>query len=147
MEFKIRRAELSDIEVLKDLEKKCFDEHIRENFEFVLTSKNQLIYVCEKVDKDKKEIVAYAGFSISYEQADVLSVCVHEDFRRRSIAYVLLDSLMEELKEIGVMSVFLEVSEDNAAAQKLYEKLGFIKISERKNYYGTKSAIIMQKQL
>jgi len=147
MEFSIRKATINDVLNLKSLEKKCFDEHIRENFEFVLNSKNYIIYVCEKKDLDKNDIVGYAGASISYEQGDILSVCVHSDFRKRSVAYVLMDTLLEELKNLGVESVFLEVEEDNFPAIKLYQKLNFIKISERKNYYGNKTAIIMQKKL
>jgi len=147
MEFNIRSAEIHDIEGLKELEKACFDEHIRENFEFVLKSKNHIIYVCEKIENGVKNIVGYAGVSISYEQGDILSVCVHRDYRKRSIAFVLMDTILEFAKDKGVQDVFLEVEEGNVAAINLYKKLGFNQISERKNYYGEKSALIMQKKL
>ncbi len=147
MEFTIRLADINDVIQLKELEKQCFDEHIRENFEFVLKSNNHIIYVCEKVDETGKIIVGYAGASISYEQGDILSVCVNKDYRKRSIAYVLMDTLLEELKNKKVENLFLEVEEDNIPAIKLYEKLGFLQISERKNYYGSKTALIMQKVL
>ena len=147
MEFIIRKATIDDIVGLKELEKACFDETIRENFEFVLLSSSHIIYLCEAISQDEKKIVGYAGASISYEQGDILSVCVHENYRKRSMAYVLLDSLIETLKKNKVEKLFLEVEETNVPAIRLYEKLGFIKISERKNYYKDKSAIIMQKEL
>ena len=147
MEFNIRKATIDDIIGLKELEKACFDEHIRENFEYVLNSKDHIIYLCETNDGFVKNIVGYAGASISYEQGDILSVCTDISFRKRSIAYVLMDTLLESLKDLKVEKVFLEVEEGNFPALKLYEKLGFKKISERKNYYGDKAAIIMQKNL
>jgi len=147
MEFNIRKASIDDIENLKILEKACFDEHIRENFEFVLKSDSHIIYICEITNNQNKNIVGYAGASISYEQGDILSVCVDSNFRKRSIAYVLMDTLLEDLSINKVEKVFLEVEEDNVPAINLYKKLGFEKISERKNYYGNKTAIIMQKNL
>ena len=99
MEFNIRTAELTDLKQLKILESESFDEHIRENFEFVLSSNSHIIFICEKVDGGVKNIVAYAGASISYEQGDILSVCVNKDYRKRGIAYVLMDTLLEVLKE------------------------------------------------
>lgn len=147
MEFNIRKATIDDIVGLKELEKSCFDETIRENFEFVLLSSSHIIYLCEAKSQDEKKIVGYAGASISYEQGDILSVCVHENYRKRSMAYVLMDTLISTLRDLKVEKLFLEVEEGNIPAIKLYEKLGFNKISERKNYYGYKSAIIMQKEL
>ena len=147
MEFNIRKASLKDKEELKGLEKACFDETIRENFDFVLNSNSHVIFLCEKIEENQKTIVGYAGASISYEQGDILSVCVDELFRKRSIAFVLMDTLLEDIANKGVEKVFLEVEENNTPAIKLYEKLKFEKISERKNYYGNKSAIIMQKTL
>ena len=60
----IRKATIEDIVELKKLEAKCFDERIRENFSFVLENKNYLYLVAFF----NKNIVAYAGASISYEQ-------------------------------------------------------------------------------
>ena len=55
---------------------------------------------------------------------------------------IQLDDLIENLKSKGVTSLFLEVRESNVSAIKLYEKLGFIKLSVRKNYYeGVENAI------
>ena len=41
MEFNIRKANIQDLLELKELEKSCFDETIRENFQFVLNSYKQ----------------------------------------------------------------------------------------------------------
>ena len=147
MEFNIRIAQVKDLAGLRSLEKDCFDDHVRENFEFVLNSSNHIIFLCETIKNNQTDIVGYAGASISYEQGDILSVCVSEQFRKRGMALILMDTLLEFLKDKKVEQVFLEVEEDNIPAIKLYKKIGFNQISQRKNYYGNKTAIIMQKTL
>ena len=46
-------------------------------------------------------------------------------------------------------SAYLEVRESNMPAQKLYEKHGFVKTGERKNYYKNpiENAILMSKNM
>lgn len=139
----IRKALKSDINEMRALESSCFDEKIRENFEFVLSSDSYIYFVCE----DDNKIVAYAGASISYEQGDILSICVDKSFRGKGLAINLMNNIFEYLTEKKVETLFLEVEEDNIPAIRLYVKLGFKKTFERKNYYGTKSAHIMQKVL
>ena len=142
--YSLRKAEISDKEEMALLEEKCFDQTIRENFDFVLLSNSHRYFV---VLNNLKEVIAYAGISISYEQGDILSVCVSPEYRKLGIAKGLMTALLDEAKKVGVQTMFLEVEEDNLPAINLYLKCGFEKISERKNYYGDKTAIIMSKNL
>ena len=143
MDYLVRKANIKDLDRLKSLESLCFDEKIRENFPLVLSSQNYIYLVAEI----EQNIVGYAGASISYEQADILSVCVNYDFRKRGIAFELMHKLTDFLKSKNVLEVFLEVEENNSSAINLYKKLGFTQISKRKNYYGDKSALIFIKKL
>ena len=139
----IRKATIEDIVELKKLEAKCFDERIRENFNFVLENKNYLYLVAFF----NKNIVAYAGASISYEQGELLSICVDSSYRKQGLATKILKELFFILKHTGVLKIFLEVNKNNAPALNLYKKIGFEFLSERKNYYGKDSAIVMVKEL
>jgi ribosomal-protein-alanine N-acetyltransferase len=61
-------------------------------------------------------------------------------------------ALFDDLLMTPAKKLFLEVAADNAAALKLYTKLGFAKVSERKGYYprpdGTPAtAIVMARDL
>lgn len=141
--FNIRKATIEDIVELKKLEAKCFDERIRENFSFVLENKNYLYLVAFF----NKNIVAYAGASISYEQGELLSICVDSSYRKQSLATKILKELFYILKHTGVLKIFLEVNKNNTPALNLYKKIGFEFLSERKNYYGKDSAIVMVKEL
>lgn len=139
----IRKATIEDIVELKKLEAKCFDERIRENFNFVLENKNYLYLVAFF----NKNIVAYAGASISYEQGELLSICVDSSYRKQGLATKILKELFFILKHTGVLKIFLEVNKKNTPALNLYKKIGFEFLSERKNYYGKDSAIVMVKEL
>ncbi len=139
----IRKATIEDIVELKKLEAKCFDERIRENFSFVLENKNYLYLVAFF----NKNVVAYAGASISYEQGELLSICVDSSYRKQGLATKILKDLFFILKDIGVLKIFLEVNKNNTPAINLYKKLDFQFLSERKNYYGKDSAIVMVKEL
>ncbi len=139
----IRKATIEDIVELKKLEANCFDERIRENFSFVLENKNYLYLVAFF----NKNIVAYAGASISYEQGELLSICVDSSYRKQGLATKILKDLFFILKDIGVLKIFLEVNKNNTPAINLYKKLDFQFLSERKNYYGKDSAIVMVKEL
>ena len=142
--FSLKKAEIDDAVEMKALEKKCFDETIRENFDFVLSNEFYKYFV---VKNNLGKIIAYGGISISYEQGDILSICVSPEYRKQGLAKALMKQMLDEAKANSVETLFLEVEEDNIPAINLYLKYGFEKVSERKNYYGNKTAVIMSKNL
>jgi polysaccharide biosynthesis protein PslH len=82
------------------------------------------------------------GFMVSREVAnevEVLNLATAPDTRRQGIATQLLASLEAE-------DVFLEVRESNTPARKLYEKLGFVVVGTRPEYYDdpVESALVMR---
>ena len=94
------------------------------------------------------QVVGYVGSQSSYEQADIMNVAVHPDWRRRGIAESLIDCLMKELRTRNCMALMLEVRASNAPAITLYEKLGFHQVGLRKNYYRNpkEDALILRKE-
>ncbi|HEY1152975.1 MAG TPA: ribosomal-protein-alanine N-acetyltransferase RimI, partial [Pseudolabrys sp.] len=58
---------------------------------------------------------------------------------------------LRRLAGIGVTAVFLEVSENNAAARRLYARAGFREVGRRPNYYrdadGTTHALVLRRDL
>lgn len=95
------------------------------------------------------QIVAYSTVSVLYDNADLLYISVHKDFRRIGIADNIIIILIDKLKQLKVKNILLEVRESNLSAIALYMKHGFIKIFERKNYYTSpyESAIIFKKEI
>ena len=83
------------------------------------------------------------------DEYEVLTLATDINKRRRGIGTLLLTKLINLAKKDKVLRIILEVSESNIAAVSMYEKLGFKKISKRKNYYnnsqGFSDAHIMEK--
>ena len=93
------------------------------------------------------QVIGYIGSQTSIDETDVMNVAVHPDFRRRGIAESLIIRLVEELKNRGSHALMLEVRASNAPAIALYEKLGFLQVGCRKNYYRNpkEDALILRK--
>ncbi len=82
------------------------------------------------------------------DEAEILTLAVAPDFRRRGVAESLLAEAVRMLRAGGTHRLFLEVAEDNAPARTLYEKHGFAATGRRAKYYergpsGRVDAVIM----
>ena len=98
---------------------------------------------CEIVASDNGFIVWRTVGS----EAEIISIGVAPSARRQGIAKTMILLMEQELKKLSVVNVFLEVSEVNYPAKKLYEKMGFSTVGKRPKYYNGVDAIIMQKGL
>jgi ribosomal-protein-alanine N-acetyltransferase len=83
----------------------------------------------------------FSGSASAPPEREILNLAVIPDHRRAGIAILLL---RHELRQKAVF--LLEVRESNTAARALYERLGFVEISQRKGYYDNpaETAIVMQ---
>lgn len=93
-------------------------------------------------------VAGYIGSQTVMGESDMMNVAVHPDFRRQGIAEKLVCALIEDLKGQGSHSLTLEVRASNAPAQGLYQKLGFLQVGSRKNYYRNpkEDAYILRKE-
>ena len=81
------------------------------------------------------------------DEANLQKIAVLDSYRRKGIATQLIENVEKELLANNIEIFYLEVNEHNLIAISVYEKLGFDKLSTRKNYYGNDSAIIFQKKI
>jgi [ribosomal protein S18]-alanine N-acetyltransferase len=86
------------------------------------------------------------------DEAEILSVAVVGARRGRGLARNLLTLHLRRLAGLGTRTVFLEVDENNKPAIRLYDRAGFVQVSQRKNYYpGTSgvaaAAVVMRRDL
>jgi len=82
------------------------------------------------------------GFALAGGAADereLLSIGVLPDHRRIGIGRRLVEMVIAKSIEHGAARLFLEVAEDNSAAQQLYRNLGFVPVGRRPGYYRRKS--------
>lgn len=93
-------------------------------------------------------LIAYAGVLNLAGVADVLTLTVADEHRRKGIGRELLRRLIDWSRTQKCEAIMLEVRVGNEEAIPLYESFGFIEISRRKDYYGPgKTAIVMRKEL
>jgi len=95
-----------------------------------------------------------AGFILSRcagSEAEILSVAVAPGRRGSGLGRDLLTLHLRRLAGLGVGAIFLEVSETNAPARRLYAKTGFREVGRRPNYYrdagGTAHALVLRRDL
>jgi tRNA threonylcarbamoyl adenosine modification protein YeaZ len=85
------------------------------------------------------------------DEAEILTLVVAKQDRRRGIARQMLQSARPYLEALRVRMLHLEVAVDNAAALALYETVGFKRVGLRKNYYARSGsrvdAILMRKDI
>jgi len=102
------------------------------------------------VAEDGNTIVGYCGVFVPAPgvEADILTVAVLPTYRRQGIAREFMRQIEAYAIERGASAMMLEVELSNESAIKLYEVLGYMKISVRMDYYGPgKDAHVMRKEL
>jgi ribosomal-protein-alanine N-acetyltransferase len=70
-------------------------------------------------------------------EAELLTIAVAPEARRRGLGRRLVGRFIYQARLRGAQSAFLEVAEDNAAAQALYRASGFVEAGRRRGYYRT----------
>ena len=69
------------------------------------------------------------------DEAELLTVAVDPAHRRRGAARLLLDAVVDRVRDDGARTLFLEVGADNPGARTLYDSLGFRTAGRRAGYY------------
>ena len=143
----IRLEQMTDAHVaqIAQLEKQCFSDPWSEKS--VASELNNRLSLW-LVALDGATVAGYIGSQSVGDEADMMNVAVHPDYRRRGIARELVMGLVAALGEKGVHSLALEVRASNAPAIALYEQLGFTQVGRRPNYYRNpkEDALILRKE-
>ena len=129
----IRRMTLDDIPAVVALDKLSFTLPWPErSFRFELTD-NPASY-CWVVELDGK-IVGMVVAWLLVDEAHVATIATHPEHRRQGIAQELLTYTLRYMSKEGAVTSFLEVRENNHAAQEMYRKFGYEVSGRRKRYY------------
>ena len=135
----ISPCELSDCESIAKLETANFKNDAWSAKNLVSDIKNDArLWLKATVDG---KLVGYVGVSYSGDVADILKICVSSEYRRGGIAKNLLNRAFEQLRNLGINKVMLEVRASNSGAIAFYENVGFKKVCDRKNFYGTEDGV------
>ncbi len=85
---------------------------------------------------DGREVLcASCAYRVMLDEAEILDVAVHPDWRRRGLGRFLLRLTLRRAALAGARTVRLEVRAGNLAALRLYGSLGFAREGMRRGYY------------
>lgn len=134
--IKIRKARLSDLTQLVEVEEACFnyDQLSRRSFHWMIKHAHSIFLVLEHETK----IVGYGLVLINSgtSLARLYSICTLKEYQGLGLASRLLTALEERAADDEDCAYLrLEVKATNRGAIKLYEKMGYVKFTEKKNYY------------
>jgi ribosomal-protein-alanine N-acetyltransferase len=104
------------------------------------------------IEAKEEHLAGFVLSRVAAGEAEILTIAVAPEWRRRGIATSLLTPHMAGLAAIGIDRLFLEVDAENAAARALYANFGFEQVGERKPYYRTADAppagaLVMRREL
>lgn len=94
---------------------------------------------------DRGTPVGFAGGRLAGAEFEIEEVVVDGQRRREGIASKLVERVAYDAQMLGAHTAVLEVAENNEAAQKLYEYLGFKKAGARPGYYAPNVAALLMK--
>lgn len=143
--MEIRTMEAGDIPQIAYLETVCFSDPWSERS---IASELENRLACWLVAVEDSTVLGYIGSQTVLDGTDIMNIAVAPEARRQGIGELLLNSLIDILKERGVHFLMLEVRQSNAAAIALYRKSGFAEVGVRPNYYRNprENALIMRKE-
>lgn len=138
----IRRAVPDDAPDIAEIEREIFSDPWSEKdiFSYICSEGG----MCYSALVDGR-VVAYIIGRVIAPEGEIYRIATKEKFRRRGIAYRLLDYAAKTEKGKGLECLFLEVRESNTPARNLYHSYGFREVGLRKNYYSspTENAVVM----
>lgn len=108
-------------------------------------------YCCWLLELDQV-VLGYGVMSVVIDESHILNLCIHPDWQSRGLGRKLIQRLFTIARQHAAETAFLEVRESNRAALSLYQRLGFVEIGRRRDYYpsignGREDALVMSLEL
>lgn len=97
------------------------------------------------------QVIGYFVAMLGVDEVHLLNITVDPPFQGQGWGRVMLDALALWSRGQGAQWLWLEVRTSNARAQQVYQRYGYRRVGDRKNYYpadgGREDAIVMSLQL
>lgn len=149
MQVTIEGASTKHLDKLYEIETHCFESEAftKQQIARLIADYNSISLIA----KVNGEIVGFV-IGMLYKEDNktfghILTLDVLPEHRRKGIGLRLLKEIEEIFRGKGASVCVLEVREDNLAALKLYQKLGYEKVAKLKDYYGDGHGIFLRKNL
>lgn len=124
--MKIRKAEISDLEVLKKIKPTLSDETIRERLIRQRSGKADFLILEDNGVPVSFVFLKWEGKMTNPDYPDMEDLYTREEFRGKGFATMLIKECEKRAKEKGFKKIGLAVNSDKKfKAKKLYENLGY----------------------
>ena len=147
MKTNIRKAKISDLEAIKEIEDESFiNPFTKEDLLYEISQNPVSNFLV--LEKDGL-VVGFLDYWVTFDSATIDQIAVKKSERNKGFAKILLEKSINDLKELGEVSFFtLEVRASNEPAINLYKSFGFQKVTIKEKYYDDgEDAIYMIKGL
>ncbi|WP_448205280.1 GNAT family N-acetyltransferase [Azospirillum sp. sgz302134] len=81
------------------------------------------------------EPIGFVMARVAAEDGEILAIGVLPEARSGGVGRHLVAAALDGAQRLGATALFLEVAEDNGAAQALYKASGFFPVGRRPGYY------------
>lgn len=94
-------------------------------------------------------VIGYACYLVVADESHLTNIAVTPEHRRKSVAKLLLESILRIVADLDCTLILLEVRPSNREAIGFYEKYGFDLLYRRPNYYRRpiEDALVMVRHL
>ena len=98
-----------------------------------------------------EKLLGYFVAMQGVDEVHLLNITVDPDYQGQGWGRIMLDAVALWARSQGAHWVWLEVRTSNLRAQQIYQRFGFRRVGERRNYYpahlGREDAIVMSYRL
>jgi ribosomal-protein-alanine N-acetyltransferase len=150
----LRPAEVSDCDVLSEIHASAFRRGWSDaEFESLLVQPGvHALLAALEARSGRQTPVGFILYRLAADEAEILSVAVTPECRRRGIGRRLLEEALRHVYREGARDIHLEVEDSNVAAIALYRDVEFRESGRREGYYteGRETpggALVMLRQL
>ena len=152
-EIFLREYRATDLEAMFQLDEACFAEEFRfdrESMREFAEERNAVVHVAEKVGGEIVGfVIAHFECVASEWRAYIVTLDVAPVHRKKGLATRLMREVEVCALAAGVRWIQLHVFAGNEAAIRFYERLGYLRTTVRRGYYGSTGldAIVYGKDL
>jgi ribosomal-protein-alanine acetyltransferase len=149
MKTKIEDATTSVLEELYTIEKQCFGKEAfsKQQIAYLLTDYNTITLTARINNEIAGFVIGQIDIINNTPTGHIITVNTVPAYRRKGIARKLLREIEALFKKKSIKECRLEVREDNIAAAKLYQKLGYKQVGKLEKYYGDAHGLHLKKPL
>ena len=130
------------VDRILEIEKTSFGNpwNIKQFYIYSMQSNISLSYVHSKLSK----VIGYLMSKIIIDAVHLHNIAVEKKYQNNKVGLKLIKHLIKQSQFLNKQKICLEVDSTNIPGLKLYNKLGFEVVGERKGYYNNnKDAILM----